>query len=701
MAELLIEILCEEIPAKLQKNALEQTRQLFSNLLDEYKLTFNKDNLKTFISPRRMTLVVENLSKTSKAMVEEKRGPKTTAPLPAIQGFLKANNLSSVEELVVQNDYYFAHLKTPPQTTQLVIPKVLEAFFANFKWSKSMYWGQGSQSWIRPIRNILCIFDEKPVEHYFDKLELISNNKTFGHRFLDDNKCLEVKSFNDYQKQLKNHHVIFDQNERKKIIERKLQELSDAKNLLWQKDDDLLEEVVGLTEYPCVEICKIDEKFLELPPIVITTCMKNHQKYFSFADANNQSITHFGIVSNVSLNDKNLAGFTKVLKARLTDALFFYHQDLKTPLINLLPKLNNIQVQEKLGSVGDMIKIITAVARNDKVKEVAKIYKCDLLTNMVGEFPELQGIMGAKYAKLQAVDEKICNAILNTSYRFPSPEEKLKAIKEFDDVSLELYILDRLYKLVGFVGIGIKPTGSKDPYALRRAATEIVEVIINHSEYKECFKIGGDNGYINALINQFKDNKIILSNDTEKEVLEILENSLESILMNTHDNFSSNEKKKYIIKSCFKTPKLSLFIVARNYRFLESAHKDLDSILQILQRCSGIIPKEYDDKYADRTPIDIYEEYKKKYPEPDKSNKLIEPIIELYEFMKDFVWTIAYNRDYEQYLKKLNSIPLNDFLDNVQVVDPKDEKKTEQNILLLVLLKKLMLEFYNFELILQ
>ena len=486
MPELLIELFSEEIPARMQAKAAEDLRSLITNGLVEAGLTY--EGAQAHATPRRLVLSVEGLNAKAADMREERKGPRTDAPKPAIDGFLKSTGLK-LDQLTVQDDkkgkFYIATIKKPGRAATDVVAELLPDVIRKFPWPKSMRWASGHLRWVRQLLSIVCTFDGEVVP--FEIEGIPSGNTTLGHRFLSSKK-IEVRRFEDYAQKLHKAHVIVDANVRAETIRAEAKNLAFAQGLEMIEDEGLLKEVAGLVEWPVVLMGEFDKNFLSVPPEVIVTTIKNNQKCFALRDKTGKLANRYLLVSNMVATDGGkmiVAGNNKVIAARLSDAKFFWDQDRKTRLEDLLPKLDQITFHAKLGSQGERVKRIEALAGEiaktikadvEKSKLAARLAKADLVTGMVGEFPELQGLMGHYYALDQGIDKEVAEAIRD-HYKPQGPSDSIPVSKVGQAVALA----DKLDTLVGFWAIDEKPTGSKDPYALRRAALGVIRIILDKS----------------------------------------------------------------------------------------------------------------------------------------------------------------------------------------------------------------------------
>ena len=492
MADLLIELFSEEIPAGLQAPAAENLKKLLTHGMVEAGLTYA--NASAFHTARRLTLVVEGLLDASPTVQEERKGPKVGAPEQAISGFLRGAGLS-MDDLEVREDkkgqVYFAKITKPGRPAAEIVAEVLEATIRTFPWPKSMRWGSGSLRWVRPLQSILCILSNE-AEVSVVPLEvdgIKSGNQTRGHRFMAPD-AFAVRSFDDYETKLKRAKVILRAEERQAAIWQEAETQAFALGHCVVEDTGLLAEVAGLVEWPVVLMGQIDEQFLDLPPEVLKTSMKEHQKFFSVENPKTGRIERFVTVANIEAADQGatiLKGNQKVLAARLADAKFFWENDLreaKAGMGNWQASLENVTFHNKLGSQAARIKRIAALARDlapivgadsDVAEQAALVAKADLSSEMVYEFPELQGLMGRYYAEKAGMSADIA-AACEAHYSPLGPSDDVPTAP----VSVAVALADKLDMLTGFWAIDEKPTGSKDPFALRRAALGVIRLILDN-----------------------------------------------------------------------------------------------------------------------------------------------------------------------------------------------------------------------------
>jgi glycyl-tRNA synthetase beta chain len=486
MAELLLELFSEEIPARMQSRARDDLARLLGNAFRDAGLEYK--DIKTFATPRRLTAVVEGLPARSPDIREERKGPRVDAPEAAIKGFLKAAGLSSVDQAEKRDDkkgaYYVALIERPGRATADVIAGIVPEIIRSFPWPKSMRWGSGKLRWVRPLHSILCLLDGKVVELEIDGIK--SGKETRGHRFMAP-EPFSVKGFADYRKKLREARVILDGEERARRIAEQARALAKKHGLSLVEDEALLAENAGLTEWPVVLMGVFDEDFLSVPHEVLATSMKAHQKCFSVRDKGGELANRFILVANLEAEDGGkaiVAGNERVIAARLSDAKFFFEQDRKIMLPDRVLKLKEIVFHEKLGSQYERVQRVWRLAREiaplvgadpDLAERAAILAKADLISLMVGEFPELQGVMGRYYALDQEENPSVADAIA-AHYKPLGPSDDVPR----EPVAIAVALADKLDMLTGFWAIDEKPTGSKDPYALRRAALGVMRLILEN-----------------------------------------------------------------------------------------------------------------------------------------------------------------------------------------------------------------------------
>ncbi|MBU3032069.1 glycine--tRNA ligase subunit beta [Paracoccus marinaquae] len=492
MPDLLIELFSEEIPARMQPRARADLQRLITDGLVEAGLTYASAG--AFSTPRRLTLTVEGLTAQSPTTREERKGPRTDAPEQALEGFLRATGLTK-DQLEAHDDkkgqVWFATITRPGRPAADIVAEVLEATIRNFPWPKSMRWGAGSLRWVRPLHSILCILTDEAgattVPLAIDGLT--AGNTTRGHRFMAPDAFV-VTGFEDYAAKLRRARVMLDPAERAAEIRSQAENLAFARGWQIVPDDGLLSEVAGLVEWPVPLMGVIEARFLDLPPEVLQTSMKEHQKFFSARNLKTGRIEGFVTVANIETPDDGatiLAGNQRVLAARLSDAAFFYENDLREVKAGMkawAEGLKAVTFHNKLGSQADRIARIAALAREiaplvgadpDQAEEAARLAKLDLRSAMVGEFPELQGIMGRYYALEAGKPEAVADAACD-HYSPLGPSDAVPTAP----VSVAVALADKIDTLTGFWAIDEKPTGSKDPFALRRAALGVIRLVLEN-----------------------------------------------------------------------------------------------------------------------------------------------------------------------------------------------------------------------------
>ncbi|AWI89848.1 glycine--tRNA ligase subunit beta [Methylobacterium sp. DM1] len=499
MPDLLLELRSEEIPARMQRRAAEDLKKLVTDALVERGFLY--EGAKAFATPRRLALHIAGLPARGEAVREERRGPRVGAPDAAVQGFLKSAGLASLDQATTVTDpkkgeFYLAVIERAGRETLDVLAEILPGIIRNFPWPKSMRWGAasaqpGSLRWVRPLQSIVATFGpetETPEVVPFSVDGISAGTVTSGHRFLAPSP-FEVRRFDDYLQALERADVILDADRRKDIILHDAKDLAFARGLDLVEDEGLLEEVAGLVERPVVLMGSFEERFLEIPAEAIRATIRANQKCFVLRKSGSEELAPaFVLVSNLVASDGGAAitaGNERVVRARLSDAKFFWETDKATKLEDRLPKLDTIVFHEKLGTQGERVARIAVLAKEIAplvgadpalAERAARLAKADLVTEMVGEFPELQGLMGRKYAALQDEHPSVAAAI-EEHYKPVGPSDRVPT----DPVSLTVALADKLDTLAGFWSIDEKPTGSKDPFALRRAALGVIRAVIERS----------------------------------------------------------------------------------------------------------------------------------------------------------------------------------------------------------------------------
>ncbi|AAY62197.1 glycine--tRNA ligase, beta subunit [Rickettsia felis str. Pedreira] len=648
MSELLLELFSEEIPAFMQKNAEEGYLNIFTKIFEENEI-FAK--VQAFAGPRRITLYATHLPKVTLPKETEIKGPSIDAPEAAINGFCKAHNVSKLElstKLINNQLYYFFVKKTEEREIKEILPEIIIEAINKYSWAKSMFWGDYKIKWIRPLRNILCIFDGEVLPLQFG--HLTANNIAYGHRYrLTDNKKLEVTDFEDYKNKLSENHVILERTKREEIIKTGLLELANSRNLNIKEDNRLIEEVAGLSEFPVVLLGKIPQKFLELPKEVLISSMRTHQKYFCLFDKEGNFAQYFLFVSNGRFANAELVikGNEKVLSARLSDALYFYKQDIAKTLESRLGKLEAVTFHAKLGNLREKVERVAKICSytaldNTDLITAAKLCKSDLVSEMVGEFPDLQGIMGYYYAKHEGLGEEVAAAIKD-HYKPQGLSDNVPG----GNAAL-LALADKVDSLVGLMIAGEAPTGSGDPYALRRQALGIIRIIL---ENKLELNLNDLIIFSLKLYGNSADKDLITSFFEERAKF-YFKNDYDIALINAALDLN-------LVDTKFKLDSLKEFLVEDAGKQLLNAYKRASNIIDG-QKITGLV---------------------------DASLFSTQPEKELFEVMQKIspqVTSSISDKDYNKALNLLSFLltPITSFFDNVLVNDP-DPKIAENRLSLL------------------
>lgn len=608
MSELLLELLSEEIPARMQQKAATSLLEQITGKLNDLSITYS-DSFK-FSTPRRISVVISGLPVKTQAKMIERKGPKTDARSEAIEGFLKSTGLA-LSELKVVDGFYYALKQEESKEISTVLKDILEQILISFTWPKSMRLSGSRIRWVRPLRNILCIFSGQIIPVNFG--DLIANNYTYGHRFLAPDK-ITIFSSKEYQEKLESAFVILSPEKREKLIleQISLTGLINAENI----DKNLLQEVVGLVEFPNSLCGSIQKRFLKLPKEVLITSMKTHQRYFHAENSEGSLLPYFITVANIKNDHDDLiiSGNEKVLTARLSDAEFFYQADLKTPISESLTKLTKLIFHSKLGNMFDKTNRIIELAEYinqdiqpiEKVKKAALLCKTDLVSEMVGEFPELQGIMGKYYAIESGIESEVAEAI-EQHYR-PQDSQDIGNISSLGAI---ISIADKIDSIVGLWFAGEKPTSSKDPFALRRAALGIIKLIRFHDfnlsiselidKTVKCYDFENNPTLTSEIIEFFNDRlKFYLKSENYRhDFINAVLNYHSDNIANTSKNIQaldkfSHEKDLFLMlkrinnltkdSTTLGEINSSLFeeVEANLYRAIASAHPTLDALKELV-----------------------------------------------------------------------------------------------------------------------
>jgi len=488
MAELLLELLSEEIPARMQRSAIESLTGLLGSKLAAAEIP--AVNIRGYVTPRRLTVVVDGIPTMQPDRTEERRGPRVDAPPPAISGFLRSAGLASVAECEIRDTgrgkFYFALISRAARLAQNVLPELIRAAVNELPWPRTMRYPASDLRWVRPLTSVLCLFDGEVLPLPLGSVPV--GRTTCGHRFLSPEKIC-VRGVADYLTYLAKGHVILDRDRRKEIILQGLEAAAAGEGLLLKQDPELLDEVTGLVEFPVVLMGTIEPDFMTLPPEVLATAMRTHQRYFSCLRPDGAPAARFLFVANNIATDGGrtiIAGNERVLRARLADARFFWDQDRRVSLESRVEALEGRVFHPKLGNMRDRVDRTEKLAIFLKSyvpgdwgvalpRRAALLAKADLSTGMVGEFPELQGVMGRYYALHDGEDTRVADAIAE-HYKPLGPDDTCPHAP----VSVVVALADKIISLVGFFSVGERPSGSRDPFALRRAALGIIRLILEN-----------------------------------------------------------------------------------------------------------------------------------------------------------------------------------------------------------------------------
>ncbi|MDF2964648.1 MAG: glyS [Rickettsiaceae bacterium] len=676
MTELLLELYSEEIPALMQPRAEQNFKKLFSDAFFSKNISFSE--LKVFSGPCRITIYATGLCTEIPGYLVEKKGPRVGSDAKAIEGFAKSvgqelNNLEIQE--VKGAECYVYRENIPARPTETILPEVINQVLTDYVWPKSMFWGEYKLAWIRPIKNILCLYNNEVLAINFKHLR--SNNITFGHKFLRFTP-IEVNSFEDYKTKLKENLVILDREERKTIIRQQTDALLNQHNLVLNQDEGLLEEVAGLVEYPKLMLGTIPEKFLTVPHEILTSAMRMHQKYFTVSDKSGKFAPYFIFASNIDASDNVVKGNEKVLSARLADAKFFYELDLKTSLEAMYERLSKVTFHAKLGTLKDKVdrvgKIASFLAPTDKALAVAaKFCKCDLVSGVVSEFPELQGIIGRYYATSAGLSSEIAQAI-SDHYQPLGPNDNVPT-----GTSAYLAIADKLDSLVALSLAGEKATGSGDPFALRRYALGVINTILANNMNISLIPI------VEFTLKQVVEAFPALAEDkmATKSIISFLEDRVKNLLK---DKYEVN-----LVNACVKlTHDSNLLSIVKKLEALQNftTSEQGGILLQSFKRAYNILSQE--EKKFKAGISDNIDETLLKDSEEIELVKFINPL-------KKEVSDLLASSQLEQALGKLSSLhsPLGRFFDKVIVVSS-DIQLTENRLSILKSIVNIFNKLANF-----
>ena len=685
MAEFFLELFSEEIPAKLQRNLREKMLEEFQNFFSSKSINSKKNF--SLSTPNRMIIVFEGLDKQIKISSEEIRGPKTNAPEQALEGFLRSNRIEE-KDLFKRNtekgEFYFFKSKAKTLNTQDLLTEFIPKLLENYQWKKSMRWGEFDLIWGRPLKSILSVFDNKTINFEFH--HIASSNSTFIDKDFEDKKKI-FNNFKSYEKFFKKNQVIINQNIRKKLIYKEFSKILKKRRLKIEENESLLNEVVDLVENPNVLSCSFDKKFLSIPKEILILTMQSHQKYFPTLDEKNQVTNEFLIVANKK-DKKGLIkiGNERVIEARLNDAEFFWKKDKTQNLVKKVSDLKLINFFKGLGTYFDKVQRMRKLGgiisdelliSKEKVELSASICKTDLTSDLVGEFPELQGIMGGYFSAHQGFDKDISQAI-SDQYLPIGLDSKVPKKR----LSVALSVTDKIDTLVGFFGINEKPTSSKDPFALRRVALGIIRTIV---ENKIDLKL---NDLLVYSVNLYKNQNFNLTNDNlQQELHNFLKDRFKYYLKEKQVRFDIIESSI----SSFSANKLfSSFQKAKSLNKIISDQVGID-IISTFKRASNILESEMKDnkiEISNTTDPGIFK--------TDYEKNLFKKINEI----KKYYSGIDNDENYEKSLLILADLKKEvfDFFDNVKV-NEENEFLRKNRLELINMLCKTFQNFINFQLL--
>ncbi|MDB2442229.1 glycine--tRNA ligase subunit beta [Candidatus Pelagibacter bacterium] len=685
MSEFFLELFSEEIPSTLQKNLREDLLNSFIKSFNEKFILFKKSS--SFSTPNRLIILFEGLQKQIILKSEEIKGPSIKAPELALEGFIRSNNISKKDlfkKATDKGEFYFFKTKSKKLNTQDLLEELVPLILQKIQWKKSMRWSDFSLNWGRPLKSILAIFDRKKLTFNFH--HLTSSNSTFIDKEFEEKKKIFI-DFKDYNNFFKKLNIIIDHNQRKNLIEKKLNEISKKKNILIEDNSKLLDEVVDLTDQPNVILCEFDKKFLNIPKEILMITMQHHQKYFPTFDKKGNITNEFLVVTNKY--DKSgliKLGNERVVEARLSDAEFFWQKDKSQNLVKRVSSLKSMNYFKGLGTYFDKVQRMRKLGgmlsdelliSKDKVELSASICKVDLVSELVGEFPELQGIMGGYFAEAQGFEKDVCKAI---SEQYLPAGLNSKVPKKPYSVALSL--ADKIDTLVGFFGINQKPTSSKDPFALRRLALGVIKTIV---ENKKDFKIRDLISYSTGL---YLDQGFEFENKS-------LQNELISFLMDRLKFYMKEEKiRSDIILASTSSFNLDRSVVifgkAKSLNKFVNKPNGID-LISSYKRASNILESELKDKNLELSNTTDPGIFKTEF-----EKNLYKKINELSKYFQ----SINKDEDFEQSINNLaeSKKVIFDFFDNV-IVNDEDITIKKNRLELIQMLCKTFDYYVNFSLI--
>ncbi len=682
MSEFFLELFSEEIPSRLQINARNELTQIFKKFFDDNEIIV-KGKINTYSTPNRLIVHINKISKDVIKKAEEIRGPNINAPEKALEGFLKSNKISKEKVFKKSTEkgiFYFYNKPSQKIKTYDLLKESIASLLLKISWKKSMKWGNHDLYWGRPLKSILALFDKKIIEFKLNHLH--SSNKTFTDKDLED----EVKSFVDFKsyiKFFKQKGVTIDQDKRKEFIIKEINKATNQKKIHINVNEKLIDEIINIVEKPKILVCEFNKKFLEIPQEILIITMQHHQKYFPTFDSKNKITNNFIVVADCK-DKKGLVklGNQNVVDARLADAEFFWNRNKSQNLVKQVSRLKQINYFKGLGSYFDKIQRVRKLSgiisdelliSKEKIEIASSICKVDLMSDLVGEFPELQGVMGGYFAREQGFDEEISLAV--SEHYLPSGIDSKVPKKPY---SIALSLSDKIDSLVGFFGINLKPTSSKDPYALRRMAISLLRLIIENQKKIKLRDL------INYSINLYKeqnysfDSKLI-NDELGDFILDRLKNYLKE--KNIRSDIIECSTNSYGIDDLLK-------IFNKSLNLNKNIKKDFGlDVIAIYKRSANILNSESKSK------LEIVGSADPGLFKNDYEKNLYKKI----HAIRKYFSSIGRDEDYDESLKTLSSakIEVNEFFDNV-IVNDQEEIIKKNRLELLKMLCKSFDNYFNF-----
>ena len=682
MSEFFLELFSEEIPSRLQINARNELTQIFKKFFDDNEIIV-KGKINTYSTPNRLIVHINKISKDVIKKAEEIRGPNINAPEKALEGFLKSNKISKEKVFKKSTEkgiFYFYNKPSQKIKTYDLLKESIASLLLKISWKKSMKWGNHDLYWGRPLKSILALFDKKIIEFKLNHLQ--SSNKTFTDKDLED----EVKSFDDFKsyiKFFKQKGVTIDQDKRKEFIIKEINKATNQKKIHINVNEKLIDEIINIVEKPKILVCEFNKKFLEIPQEILIITMQHHQKYFPTFDSKNKITNNFIVVADCK-DKKGLVklGNQNVVDARLADAEFFWNRNKSQNLVKQVSRLKQINYFKGLGSYFDKIQRVRKLSgiisdelliSKEKIEIASSICKVDLMSDLVGEFPELQGVMGGYFAREQGFDEEISLAV--SEHYLPSGIDSKVPKKPY---SIALSLSDKIDSLVGFFGINLKPTSSKDPYALRRMAISLLRLIIENQKKIKLRDL------INYSINLYKeqnysfDSKLI-NDELGDFILDRLKNYLKE--KNIRSDIIECSTNSYGIDDLLK-------IFNKSLNLNKNIKKDFGlDVIAIYKRSANILNSESKSK------LEIVGSADPGLFKNDYEKNLYKKI----HAIRKYFSSIGRDEDYDESLKTLSSakIEVNEFFDNV-IVNDQEELIKKNRLELLKMLCKSFDNYFNF-----